>query len=589
MFHVEHSNPLVPLNLPNTTCTMPTIEYPGSVKEYIRGTIYPDLRVGMRRVTLTPTVVRDGAGREELRDNGSVLLYDTSGPFSDPSQSVDLKAGLPRLREPWIAERGGVERLQQLSSEYGRARLADKSLDHLRFEHLRLPVRFAEGERLTQLELARRGVVTREMEYVSIRENMDCAAHGIDTHITPEFVRQEVAAGRAVIPANINHPEAEPMVIGPAFLVKINTNIGNSATTSGIDAEVEKALWSCKWGGDTLMDLSTGANIHETREWIIRNSPVPVGTVPMYQAMEKVGGRAELLTWELFRDTLVEQCEQGVDYFTIHCGIRLHNVSLSDERLTGMVSRGGSIISTWCRLHQRESFLYEHFDDICDLVSRYDVALSLGDGLRPGSIHDANDRAQFAELDTMGELVERAWARGVQVFIEGPGHVPLHKIRENMERQVSKCHGAPFYTLGPLVTDIAPGYDHITSAIGAAQIGWLGTSMLCYVTPKEHLALPDREDVRTGVVTYKIAAHAADLAKGHPGAQLRDDALSAARYDFRWKDQFNLSLDPERAREYYLAGGHSDGEYCTMCGPNFCAMRLSQDLRKLKGCDERKG
>ena len=412
---------------------------------------------------------------------------------------------------------------------------------------------------------------------------MNCKELGILSHITPEFVRNEIAEGRAVIPANINHPEAEPMIIGRNFQVKINTNIGNSATTSGIEEEVEKAVWSCKWGGDTIMDLSTGANIHETREWIVRNSPVPVGTVPMYQAMEKVRGIAKNLTWELYRDTLIEQCEQGVDYFTIHCGIRRCNIHLSQGRMTGMVSRGGSIISEWCLQNDKESFLYEHFDDICDICARYDVAISLGDGLRPGSIYDANDAAQFAELDTMGELVERAWAKDVQAFIEGPGHVPMHKIRENMERQIEKCHGAPFYTLGPLVTDIAPGYDHITSAIGAAQIGWLGTAMLCYVTPKEHLALPDREDVRTGVVTYKLAAHAADLAKGHPGAQIRDNALSKARYEFRWKDQFNLSLDPDRALQYYKEAHYENGEFCTMCGPNFCAMRISH---RLKDCTE---
>ena len=461
----------------------------------------------------------------------------------------------------------------------------DRSLDHLRFGHITLPLRAMEGCQISQMYYARQGIVTPEMEYVAIRENMDCARLGIETHITPEFVRDEVAAGRAVIPANINHPEAEPMIIGRNFLVKINTNIGNSATTSGIDEEVEKAVWSCKWGGDTLMDLSTGANIHETREWIIRNCPVPVGTVPMYQAMEKVNGKAEDLTWELFRDTLVEQCEQGVDYFTIHCGIRLKNIHLADSRLTGMVSRGGSIISMWCQKHRKESFLYEHFDDICDICAKYDVALSLGDGLRPGSIYDANDKAQFAELDTMGELVERAWAKNVQAFIEGPGHVPMHKIPENMQRQIEKCHNAPFYTLGPLVTDIAPGYDHITSAIGAAQIGWLGTAMLCYVTPKEHLALPDREDVRVGVVTYKLAAHAADLAKMHPGATVRDNALSKARYEFRWKDQFNLSLDPERALEYYRTANHVGGRYCTMCGPNFCAMRISQNIRNDGECD----
>lgn len=561
------------------------ITFPNSEKVYIAGKLFPDIRVGMRKVNLTPTVSVDADGHETRRDNAPVLVYDTSGPFGDKDAAIDLKKGLPRLREPWILKRGGVERLSGLSSEYGRMRLADKSLDHLRFEHITLPLRAKEGCQVSQMYYAKQGVITPEMEYVAIRENMNCAELGIDTHITPEFVRQEIAAGRAVLPANINHPEAEPMIIGSSFLVKINTNIGNSATTSSIDEEVEKAVWSCKWGGDTLMDLSTGDNIHETREWIVRNCPVPVGTVPMYQAMEKVHGKAENLTWELFRDTLIEQCEQGVDYFTIHCGIRLKNVSLADDRLTGMVSRGGSIISTWCRHHQRESFLYEHFDDICDIAAKYDVALSLGDGLRPGCTHDANDRAQFAELDTMGELVERAWAKNVQAFIEGPGHVPMHKIRENMERQIEKCHGAPFYTLGPLVTDIAPGYDHITSAIGAAQIGWLGTAMLCYVTPKEHLGLPNKEDVRTGVVTYKIAAHAADLAKGHPGASLRDDALSLARFEFRWKDQFNLSLDPERALEYFKAGGHQDGEYCTMCGPNFCAMRISRDLRKMgKGC-----
>jgi phosphomethylpyrimidine synthase len=457
-------------------------------------------------------------------------------------------------------------------------RLKDSSLDTLRFKNTVPPYVAAAGKQITQLYYARCGMITPEMEYVAIRENMNCDQLGIDTHITPEFVRDEIAAGRAVIPANINHPEAEPMIIGRNFLVKINTNIGNSATSSSMEEEVEKAIWSCKWGGDTLMDLSTGANIHETREWIIRNCPVPVGTVPIYQALEKVNGKVEDLTWEIYRDTLLEQCEQGVDYFTIHAGIRLQNVHLAEKRLTGIVSRGGSIMSKWCLVHNRESFLYEHFDDICDLLAQYDVAISLGDGLRPGSIHDANDEAQFAELDTLGELVQRAWNKNVQAFIEGPGHVPMHKLRENMDRQMKACHEAPFYTLGPLVTDIAPGYDHITSAIGAAQIGWMGTAMLCYVTPKEHLGLPDKEDVRTGVVTYKLAAHAADLAKGHPVAQVRDNALSKARYEFRWKDQFNLSLDPERALEYFKAGHHEEGEYCTMCGPNFCAMRLSRDL-----------
>ena len=556
------------------------ITYPESEKVYMQGQLHPYLKVGMRKVNLTPTVVVEN-GKKVMTENAPVYIYDTSGAYSDPEQKVDLKKGLPRLREPWIQERD-VERLTEISSEYGKMRLADKSLDSLRFDHITLPYRAKAGKQITQMYYAKQGIVTPEMEYVAIRENMNCQQLGIETYITPEFVRDEIAAGRAALPANINHPEAEPMIIGSKFLVKINTNIGNSATSSTIEEEVEKAVWSCKWGGDTLMDLSTGENIHETREWIIRNCPVPVGTVPMYQAMEKVHGKAENLTWELFKDTLIEQCEQGVDYFTIHCGIRLKNIHYANDRLCGMVSRGGSIISQWCKIHQKESFLYEHFDDICDICAQYDVALSLGDGLRPGAIRDANDRAQFAELDTMGELVERAWAKNVQAFIEGPGHVPMHKIRENMDRQIEKCHGAPFYTLGPLVTDIAPGYDHITSAIGAAQIGWYGTAMLCYVTPKEHLALPQKEDVRIGVVTYKIAAHAADLAKGHPGAEVRDDALSKARYEFRWKDQFNLSLDPVRALQYYKEANHLNGKYCTMCGPNFCAMRISQ---RLKDCD----
>ena len=515
------------------------ITYPGSEKVYMPGTIYPELRVGMRRVNLTPTVVIE-KGEKIMTENAPVYVYDTSGPYSDPAVDIDLQKGLPKLRQPWIDKRQTGD---------------------------------------TQMALAKRGIITQEMEYVAIRENMNCAELGIDTHITPEFVRSEVAAGRAVIPANVNHPEAEPMIIGTNFLVKINTNIGNSHQNSSIEEEVEKAVWSCKWGGDTLMDLSTGTNIHETREWILRNCPVPVGTVPMYQAFEKVNGKAEDLTWEIFRDTLIEQCEQGVDYFTIHCGIRLKNVPLSQGRLTGMVSRGGSIISKWCKVHQKESFLYEHFADICDICAKYDVAISLGDGLRPGSTFDANDAAQFAELDTMGELVERAWEKNVQAFIEGPGHVPMHKIKANMDRQIEKCHGAPFYTLGPLVTDIAPAYDHITSAIGASMIGWYGTAMLCYVTPKEHLALPNKDDVRTGVVTYKIAAHAADLAKGHPGATIRDNALSKARYDFRWKDQFNLALDPEKALEYYKTSNRTEGEFCTMCGPNFCAARISHSLK----------
>lgn len=559
------------------------IKYPSSEKVYMEGTLFPEIRVAMRKVNLTPTVTKDKNGEKHFSENAPVYVYDTSGAYSDPKVEINLKRGLPRLREPWILKRGGVEKLSQQSSEYCRERLANKSLDELRFQHIALPYRALPGKSVTQMAYAKQGIITPEMEYVAIRENMNCEELGIKTHITPEFVREEVAAGRAVIPANINHPEAEPMIIGRNFLVKINTNIGNSATTSNINEEVEKAVWSCKWGGDTIMDLSTGANIHETREWIIRNSPVPVGTVPMYQAMEKVHGVAKNLTWELYRDTLIEQCEQGVDYFTIHCGIRRKNIHLANGRLTGMVSRGGSIISEWCLQNDRESFLYEHFDDICDICAQYDVAISLGDGLRPGSIYDANDAAQFAELDTMGELVECAWAKNVQAFIEGPGHVPMNKIKENMERQIEKCHNAPFYTLGPLVTDIAPGYDHITSAIGAAQIGWLGTAMLCYVTPKEHLALPNRDDVRTGVVTYKLAAHAADLAKGHPSAQIRDNALSKARYEFRWKDQFNLGLDPELAQKYYMEAHYENGEFCTMCGPNFCAMRISH---RLKDCDE---
>lgn len=550
-------------------------------KAYMNGKLFPFIRVGMQKVNLTPTV-KIVNGEKVMTPNAPVYIYDTSGPFSDPSIQIDLKKGLPRMRESWITARGDVEQLPSITSEYGKMRRDDKSLDHLRFEHIALPYRAKAGKCCTQMYYAKQGIVTPEMEYVAIRENMNCQELGIDTHITPEFVRDEIAAGRAVLPANINHPESEPMIIGRNFLVKINTNIGNSATTSSIDEEVEKAVWSCKWGGDTLMDLSTGANIHETREWIVRNCPVPVGTVPIYQALEKVNGKVEDLTWEIYKDTLIEQCEQGVDYFTIHAGIRRHNVHLADKRLCGIVSRGGSIMSKWCLIHDQESFLYEHFDEICDILAQYDVAVSLGDGLRPGSIQDANDEAQFAELDTMGELVVRAWEKNVQAFIEGPGHVPLHKIQENMQRQIEKCHNAPFYTLGPLVTDIAPGYDHITSAIGAAQIGWLGTAMLCYVTPKEHLGLPNKEDVRTGVITYKIAAHAADLAKGHPGAQIRDNALSKARYEFRWRDQFHLSLDPDRSLAYFQEGKHEDGEYCTMCGPNFCAMKLSKDLSSIK-------
>ena len=553
--------------------------YPGSEKVYLPGEIFPDLRVGMRRVNLTPTVTIDPeSGEKHIRENAPVYVYDTSGVFTDPDVEVDINRGIPRIREQWTAQRDDLEQLDEITSEYGRKRLAMKELDSIRFATHHKPLRAKQGAGITQMALARKGVITPEMEYVAIRENTNAAALGISSHITPEFVRQEVAAGRAVIPANPNHPEAEPMIIGRNFLVKLNTNIGNSALSSGIEEEVNKAVWSCYWGGDTLMDLSTGDNIHETREWIIRNCPVPMGTVPVYQALEKVDGRVEDLTWEIYRDTLIEQAEQGVDYFTIHAGALRAHADMIAERLTGIVSRGGSIMTRWAVIHNEENFLYTHFEEICEILARYDVAVSLGDGLRPGSIHDANDRSQFLELDVLGELTEIAWKHNVQVLIEGPGHVPMNKIAENMERQLDKCHEAPFYTLGPLTTDIAPGYDHITSAIGAAQIAWMGTAMICYVTPKEHLALPNLEDVRNGVITYKIAAHAADLAKGHPGAQVRDDAMSRARFEFRWKDQFNLSLDPARARQYYVESHKDDDHFCTMCGPNFCAMRISQAL-----------
>lgn len=550
--------------------------YPGSEKVYVPGKLY-DIQVGMRKVNLTDTV-KIVDGKRITRHNDPIYVYDTSGAYTDPKIEIDLEKGLPRLRESWIIERNDVERLSEITSQYGRSRMADKSLDPIRFKHVQLPYRAKTGKEITQMYYAKKGIITPEMEYVAIRENLQNEMLGIKSHITPEFVRDEVAAGRAIIPANINHPEAEPMIIGRNFLVKLNTNIGNSALSSGIEEEVDKALWSCRWGGDTLMDLSTGDNIHETREWIIRNCPVPMGTVPIYQALEKVNGKAEDLTWEIYKDTLIEQCEQGVDYFTIHAGVLKAHAELVGERLTGIVSRGGSIMTKWCISHNQENFLYTHFDEICEIVKQYDVALSLGDGMRPGSIHDANDRSQFLELDVLGELTQKAWAHNVQVIIEGPGHVPMQKIRENMDKQLTSCHEAPFYTLGPLTTDIAPGYDHITSAIGAAMIAWYGTAMICYVTPKEHLGLPNREDVRNGVIAYKIAAHAADIAKGHPGAQVRDDALSKARFEFRWKDQFNLSLDPERALEYYKEGSKNDGEYCTMCGPNFCAMRISQNL-----------
>jgi len=550
--------------------------YPGSEKIYVDGKLFP-IKVAMRKINLTPTV-KIINGEKKLTENGSVTVYDTSGVYTDAKITTDINKGIPRLRESWIMNRSDIEQLPHITSKYGLQREADRKLDSIRFAHRYAPRRAKEGHCITQMALARKGIITPEMEYVAIRENMNAETLGIDSHITPEFVRSELAAGRAVLPANINHPEAEPMIIGRNFLVKLNTNIGNSAISSGIEEEVKKAVWSCYWGGDTLMDLSTGDNIHETREWIIRNCPVPVGTVPVYQALEKVNGKVEDLTWEIYRDTLIEQAEQGVDYFTIHAGALRAHADMIGTRLTGCVSRGGSIMTRWAVLHNEENFLYTHFNEICEILARYDVAVSLGDGMRPGSIHDANDEAQFLELDVLGELTEIAWQHNVQVLIEGPGHVPMHKIKENMDRQINKCHEAPFYTLGPLTTDIAPGYDHITSAIGAAQIAWLGTAMICYVTPKEHLALPNLEDVRQGVITYKIAAHAADLAKGHPGAQLRDDALSKARYDFRWKDQFNLSLDPDKARQYYVESHRDDDKFCTMCGPNFCAMRITQGI-----------
>ncbi len=571
--------------------------FPNSRKIFVPGS-RADIRVGMREVTLTPTPSRNGA-----EENPPVTIYDTSGPFSDPAATIDLRQGLAPLRKPWILERNDTEQLGGPSSEYGRERERDPNLTSLRFEHIRKPRRAKAGANVSQMYYARKGIVTPEMEYVAIRETlrlnefrhdpryakllrqhpgMNFGAN-IPEQITPEFVRDEVARGRAIIPNNINHPESEPMIIGRNFLVKINTNIGNSAVSSSIEEEVEKMVWSVRWGGDTLMDLSTGKNIHETREWIIRNCPVPVGTVPIYQALEKVNGKAEELTWELFRDTLIEQAEQGVDYFTIHAGVRLPYIPLTAERVTGIVSRGGSIMAKWCLAHHQESFLYTHFEDICEIMKAYDVAFSLGDGLRPGSIADANDRAQFAELETLGELTKIAWQHDVQVMIEGPGHVPLHMVKENMDKELKECFEAPFYTLGPLVTDIAPGYDHITSGIGAANIGWYGTAMLCYVTPKEHLGLPDKQDVREGIITYKIAAHAADLAKGHPGAQLRDNALSKARFEFRWADQFNLGLDPEKAQEFHDETLPQEGaklaHFCSMCGPHFCSMKITQEVR----------
>ncbi|WP_343603889.1 phosphomethylpyrimidine synthase ThiC [Fluviicola sp.] len=573
----------------------------GSKKIYVPGKIH-DIRVAMREITLTPTKLANG----KLEENAPVTVYDTGGAYTDENVVIDVRKGLPRLREQWILDRGDVEELSDVSSEYGKERKNDVKLDELRFEHIRKPLKAKAGANVSQLHYAKQGIITPEMEYIAIRENQRVdelknqlngqyetltAQHqgesfGANTpkgYITPEFVRDEIAAGRAIIPNNINHPESEPMIIGRNFLVKINANIGNSAVTSSIEEEVEKAVWACRWGADTIMDLSTGKNIHETREWIIRNSPVPIGTVPIYQALEKVNGVAEDLTWEIFRDTLIEQAEQGVSYFTIHAGVLLRYIPLTAKRVTGIVSRGGSIMAKWCLSHHKENFLYTHFEEICEIMKAYDVAFSLGDGLRPGSLADANDAAQFGELETLGELTKIAWKHDVQVMIEGPGHVPMHMIKENMDKQLKECHEAPFYTLGPLTTDIAPGYDHITSAIGAAMIGWFGTAMLCYVTPKEHLGLPNRKDVKDGVITYKLAAHAADLAKGHPGAQYRDNALSKARFEFRWEDQFNLSLDPDTAREFHdetlPAEGAKIAHFCSMCGPKFCSMKITQDIR----------
>ncbi len=587
-------------NIPSATLT--TEPFPASRKVYVTGS-HPSIRVPMREIALTPTKGPHGA---TPTPNPPVTVYDPSGPYTDLDVAINVRKGLHPLRREWIMARNDVEQLAEVTSMYGRKRSMDASLDAIRFALSHKPLRAKSGMNVSQMHYARKGMVTPEMEFIAIRENQmreegeeslrsNSQPNGVVQHpgqawgaaiparITPEFVRDEVARGRAIIPSNINHPEVEPMIIGRNFLVKINANIGNSAVTSSIEEEVEKLIWSIRWGSDTVMDLSTGKNIHETREWIIRNSPVPIGTVPIYQALEKVGGKPEELTWEIFRDTLIEQAEQGVDYFTIHAGVRLAYVPLTANRMTGIVSRGGSIHAKWCLSHHQENFTYTHFEEICEIMKAYDVSFSLGDGLRPGSIADANDAAQFAELETLGELTNIAWQHDVQVMIEGPGHVPMHMIKENMDKQLSTCKEAPFYTLGPLTTDIAPGYDHITSGIGAAMIGWYGCAMLCYVTPKEHLGLPNKEDVKDGVIVYKISAHAADLAKGHPGAQARDNALSKARFEFRWEDQFNLSLDPETAYKYHDAtlpdqaakGAH----FCSMCGPSFCSMKITQDVR----------
>ncbi len=575
-----------------------TQPFSGSKKIYQQGS-RQDIKVGMREVECANTESSLGADV-----NPPITIYDTSGPYSDPDITINLMQGLVRMRENWINERDDTELLNGPSSEYGHARQTDAETEHLRFSHYHTPRIAKAGKNVTQMHYAKKGIITPEMEYIAIREDMRLQEHRQDARykkllkqhagdsfganlpkeITPEFVRQEVACGRAIIPNNINHPESEPMIIGRNFLVKINTNLGNSAVTSSIEEEVEKMVWAVRWGGDTVMDLSTGKHIHETREWIIRNSPVPIGTVPIYQALEKVNGKAEELNWEIFKDTLIEQAEQGVDYFTIHAGVRLPYVPMTADRVTGIVSRGGSIMAKWCLAHHEENFLYSHFADICEIMKAYDVAFSLGDGLRPGCIADANDAAQFAELETLGELTKIAWQHDVQVMIEGPGHVPLQMVKDNVDKELEDCFEAPFYTLGPLVTDIAPAYDHITSAIGAANIGWYGTAMLCYVTPKEHLGLPNKQDVRDGVIAYKISAHAADLAKGHPGAQIRDNALSKARFEFRWEDQFNLSLDPDRARSMHDETLPKDSakvaHFCSMCGPHFCSMKITQDVRE---------
>ncbi|RJF33775.1 phosphomethylpyrimidine synthase ThiC [Pseudoalteromonas gelatinilytica] len=572
--------------------------FPNSHKVYVEGT-QDNVRVGMREITLSDTFIGGTEENPVFEPNAPIRVYDTSGPYTDPDFQLDVRKGLEKYREKWIESRGDTEVLDSVTSQFSQQRMADEGLDHIRFEHLPKIRRAKSGKNVTQMHYARQGIVTPEMEYVAIRENMGrakireellAAQHkgesfgaSIPDFITPEFVRDEIARGRAVLPNNINHPETEPMIIGRNFLVKVNANIGNSSVTSSIEEEVEKMVWSTRWGADTVMDLSTGRYIHETREWVVRNSPVPIGTVPIYQALEKVNGVAEDLTWEIFRDTLIEQAEQGVDYFTIHAGVLLRYVPMTAKRVTGIVSRGGSIMAKWCLAHHKENFLYTHFEEICEILKQYDVCFSLGDGLRPGSIADANDEAQFSELRTLGELTKLAWKHDVQVFIEGPGHVPMHMIKENMEEQLKHCEEAPFYTLGPLTTDIAPGYDHFTSGIGAAQIAWYGCAMLCYVTPKEHLGLPNKEDVKEGLITYKIAAHAADLAKGHPGAQERDNALSKARFEFRWHDQFNLGLDPERAREYHDETLPQESgkiaHFCSMCGPKFCSMKITQEVR----------